>query len=149
MKILADQLDGRVTKNDFARRALENTLSAVHSGYFHTISHFDMFRWAFTKTERYHFDGGGYEWEKHRELIGEILDEIAARKIRLELNPHFAESQKKIECMYPAIPITEMALERNIRFQYGSDAHKSKSVGALLDQVQLHPVYGKALSAGN
>ena len=143
---LADQLDGRMTKNDFARRALENTLSAVRSGYFHTISHFDMFRWAFTKTERYQFDQGEYEWEKDRELIEEILDEIAARKICLEINPHFAESQKKIECMYPALPITEMALERNIRFRYGSDAHAPKSVGALLDTLRSHPIYGKALA---
>ena len=38
-----------------------------------------------------------------------------------------------------------MALERNIRFCYGSDAHKPESVGVLLDQLETHPVYGTAL----
>ena len=143
---LADQLDGRLSREEFARRALENTLAAVKSGYFQIIPHFDMFRWAFSKTDRYFFSGGEYRMEAYLDLITEILDEIAARGIRLEINPHFAETQKRIENTYPEAPIVEMALARNIQFQYGSDAHAPNSVGALLDTLLSHPVYGKALA---
>jgi len=143
---LKDQLDGRMSRDAFARMALENTLSAVQSDLFDIITHMDMFRWAFTRDDRYAFSDSEYHIEEHMDLIEKILDEMVKRNMCLEINPHFAEKKMAMENMYPQLPIVEMALEKNIKFGFGSDAHKPQSVGVMLDMLLKHPVYGKALA---
>ena len=135
----------RYTKNDFARLSLENMGLAVESGLFHAAAHFDMFRFPFIKPEKYPFIDSEYTLSAHMGLIGDILDAVKQRDMLLEINPHLAEHSGDLLDMYPQIPIVEMALEKGIRFCYGSDAHKPESVGVLLDQLETHPVYGKAL----
>ncbi len=47
---------------------------------------------------------------------------------------------------YPDERIVNWAYEKNVRFSYASDAHEPSSVGALLDELETHPVYERALS---
>lgn len=147
---LADKLlDRSMSKKEFARLALENTFAAVESGYFHTISHLDMFRWVFSRPDRFLLSDEEYYVEDHTGEISKILDEIQKRDICLEINAHLAESKNDVQYTYPQDIIVQMALDRNIRFYYGSDAHKPQSVGAMLDSILEHPVYGKALGGKN
>lgn len=135
----------RYTKNDFAKMALENLGLAAESGMFHAAAHFDMYRFPYTKPEKYPFAPSEYNWEAHQGLIVDVLQAIGSRDMLLEINPHLAEHSGCLADIYPQEPIAQMALERNIRFCYGSDAHTPKSVGVLLEELEAHPVYGEAL----
>ena len=81
------------TRNDFAAAALENAVRAVETGWFHALSHPDMYRFAFENTTRFPFIPDTYSPQRHKALICELLDRVAAQKIYLEINPHLAESK--------------------------------------------------------
>lgn len=133
------------TRNEYAKAMLENTISAAESGYFNAIAHVDMYRWIFSNPERFALSDDFFCEEKHMELIDKTLESIKKNNLYLEMNPHFAVSQKSISCMYPSISITEPALDKGIKFSYGSDAHTAKDVGIMLGDLRSHSVYGKAL----
>ena len=131
------------TYNDFAKMALENSIKAVETGYFSAVSHLDMYRAAFFKLP---LVDDGYDPLIHKDLIKELLLKIKEKDMYLEINPHLAEGRNDdLFYTYPQAPIVAWALENGLKFSYGSDAHVPKSVGALLDKLETHPVYKKAL----
>ena len=135
-----------VTYNEYAKAMFENTILAAQSGYFDAIAHVDMHRRIFARKDKFPLIDDGYAEDLHTQLIHEILDVIAENGVRLELNPHIAELTGNVMDMYPSIYVTEKALEKGIKFSFGSDAHKPESVGACLKEVREHEIYGKALA---
>lgn len=135
----------RYTFNDFASAALENSLKAVETEKFHAISHLDMYRFVFEDPHRFPLKNDGYDVDVHKALINELLDKMAKCGMRLEINPHLAESKRNISFSYPEKTIVKWALEKGIRFSYGSDAHEADSVGAFLSELEEDSVYGKAI----
>lgn len=130
----------------FASKVLENTLAAVRSGLFDALPHIDQYRWVFAHPERYPLTPGGYRPEDHLDLVAQILEEIKARGMRLEINPHFATKSNDVEITYPCAPFTRLALDMGVKFSYGSDSHVSKDVGVMLPELRAHPLYGPALA---
>ena len=131
--------------NDFAKLALENSIRAAESGLFSAIAHPDMYRWTFERPKRFPMVDDGYTPLRHEGLIRELLSAVSSRGMLLEINPHLADSKKDLFYMYPQDTILSWALETGVRCSYGSDAHAPGSVGALLDELEVHPLYGTAL----
>lgn len=140
-----DYFDGAHTQNQFAEAALKNTLAAVESGMFHSIAHFDMFRWVFSAQQRFALKDDGYCWTIHKGAINAILDAIKQKGIFLEINSHFASSHGDLALTYPVQDIVALALQKGLRFSFGSDAHKAENVGAMYEELRAHPIYGAAL----
>ena len=137
----------RYTYNDFAALALENSIRAAESGCFHAISHPDMFRFAFERPDRFPLIVEEYTPERHQALWKALFDAVNKKEMYLEINPHLAEEKQDLFYMYPQDTVTEWALSAGVKFSYGSDAHKPEAVGAFLDELEAHPVYGRALTA--
>lgn len=135
------------TRNGYAKAMLENTISAAESGYFNAIAHMDMYHWVFSNPERFPLQNDNFCEDRHSELIDKALDAIKQNNMHLEINPHFAVSQNDISCTYPSTSIVELALNKGIKFSYGSDAHKSNDVGVMLEALRSHKVYGQALKS--
>ncbi len=135
----------RYTCDDFAAAALENSIQAVQTGLFSAVAHPDMYRFVFTNPQRFPLKNGEYDVMRHKETVMELLDAVARRGMYLEINPHLAEARKDLQYLYPQEPIAWWALEKGVRFCYGSDAHKPQSVGACLQELEAHPVYAQAL----
>ncbi len=133
------------TFSDFAKAALENSLKAAETGWFHALSHLDMYRFAFENPHRFPLIKNAYSPEMNECLIKELLDTVVRRGMFLEINPHLAEAKQDLSFVYPAEPIARWALEKNVQFSYGSDVHNPDSVGVYLEVLENHPVYGKAL----
>ena len=74
-----------------------------------------------------------------------MLGKIKENGMRLEINPHLAESKKDMSFIYPQDIITKWAIDMGVMFTYGSDAHKPTSVGALLDELETGALYGVAI----
>ena len=135
----------RYTYSDVAGMALQNYLLAIETGMFDVITHFDMYRWMFEKSERYPLVPDNYAPTCFEALIKEVLGKIKESGMRLEINPHLAESKKDISFIYPQDIITKWAVDMGVLFTYGSDAHKPSSVGALLDDLEADMLYGSAI----
>ncbi len=135
-----------VTYTEYAKAMFENTILAAQSGYFDAIAHVDMHRRIFARKDKFPLIDDGYSETMHTKLINETLDVIAENGVRLELNPHIAELTGNIMDMYPSLYVTERALEKGIKFTFGSDAHKAESVGTCLKELREHEVYKKALA---
>ena len=135
-----------ISYNDYAKAMFENTILAAKSGYFDAIAHIDMHRRIFARKDKFPLIDDGYSESLHTQLIHETLDVIAENGVRLELNPHIAELTGNITDMYPSLYVTERALEKGIKFTFGSDAHKPQSVGTCLKELREHEVYKKALA---
>ena len=135
----------RYTYNDFAKMSLENAIGALECGLFHTLAHPDMYRFPFTRPERYPLIPAPYTPERHEVLIKELLRTAAEKGTYLEINPHLAQHTGVFADMYPQEPIVKWGLELGVRFVYGSDAHAPEDVGALLDELEKHPIYARAL----
>lgn len=136
----------RYTFNDFAALALENSLKAAQTGWFSAISHPDMYRFAFERPERFPLVDDGYDVWRHKELLLALFKAVKQQGMYLEINPHLAEDKQDLFYSYPQAEIVTWAQEEGVRFSYGSDAHKAESVGALLEELERHPVYGQALA---
>lgn len=137
----------RYTWNDFASMALENLARAVDTGLFSAVAHFDMYRWCFTEPDRFPLAPDEYDVEKHMHLIKPLLGAIAEKHMCLEINANLARKRgNDVRFAYPENRIVELALDMPIRFSYGSDAHAPQNVGAVLDQLEAHPIYGRALA---
>lgn len=139
--------DGQTTRNEYAKLMFENTIRAAESGYFHAIAHLDMFRWIFSRNDRYPLVDDDYSEAVHATLIDETLDAIKENGLRLEINPHFAGQTGNIADTYPNAYIVSRALDKGIRFTFGSDAHSSECVGEFLNELRAHPVYGLAIAS--
>ena len=63
-----------------------------------------------------------------------------------EMNKNIMELSGDIMDMYPSLYVTERALEKGIKFTFGSDAHQPQSVGTCLKELRGHEVYKKALA---
>lgn len=137
--------NGNFTRNEYARLMFENTIRIAETGYFDAISHLDMFRWIFSRNDRYPLIDDQYSLEKHRTLIEETLEAIKENGLRLEINSHYAEGTKNLDDTYPCPYIVERALNKGIQFSFGSDAHAPESVGVYLKELRQHPIYGLAL----
>lgn len=133
------------THNEFAQAQLENTIACARSGYFDTIAHIDFFRWHFTLPNRFPLVDDGYSVERNLSLIDKALNAIRDEGLRLEINPHLAVIQARLESTYPEASIVQMALDKGMKFSYGSDAHSFDHVGAMLKELRAHPIYGSAL----
>ena len=133
------------TFNDFASASVENSIKAAEMGIFHGISHPDMYRWVFENPQRFPLKNYGYDIFKHKALFDELLDKVAKNNMYFEINPHLAVKKQDITFVYPETPIVQWAIQKGVRFSYGSDAHNPDSVGAYLDELEAHPLYGKAL----
>lgn len=133
------------THNEFAQAQLENTIACARSGYFDTIAHIDFFRWHFTLPNRFPLVDDGYSVERNLSLIDKALNAIRDEGLRLEINPHLAVIQARLESTYPEASIVQMALDKGMKFSYGSDAHSFDHVGAMLKELRAHPIYGPAL----
>ena len=133
------------TFSDVTKMALQNYLLAIETGLFDVITHFDMYRWMFEKSERYPLVPDKYEPFYFEPLVKEVLSKIKENGMRLEINPHLAESKKDVSFIYPQDIITKWAVDMGVLFTYGSDAHKPTSVGALLDELEADALYGVAI----
>ena len=136
----------KYTFNDFAKYSLENSLRAAETGWFSAIAHLDMYRWAFERPERFSLRDDGYSVDRYADLIAEFLDRLSARGICLEINSHLAAAKHDLSFAYPDASIVAQALEKQVRFSYGSDAHSPDAVGELLDELEADPIYGRALA---
>ena len=134
------------TRNAYAEAMFQNTKLAAESGYFTAIAHPDMYQWIFSRPDRFPLEDDGFCEEKHRELIDSMLDAIKHHDLCLEINPHYAVAQKSMDKVYPSVTMTERALQKGIRFSFGSDAHAPQDVGAMLLELRQHSVYKKALA---
>lgn len=137
----------RYTFNDFAKYSLENSLWAAETGWFSAIAHLDMYRWAFERPKRFPLKDDGYSVDRYADLISELLDLLALRGIFLEINSHLASGKRDLSYIYPDAAVIAWALEKNVCFSFGSDAHSPDAVGAYLSELELHPLYGKVLEA--
>ena len=135
----------RYTYNDFAKMSLENAIGAVESGLFHALAHPDMYRFPFTRPDRYPLIPEPYAPELHESLIKTVLCAVAKKGMYLEINPHLAQHTGVLADIYPQEPIAKWAMELGVRFVYGSDAHVAEDVGVLLDELEKHPIYAQAL----
>ncbi len=135
-----------ITYNDYAKAMFENTILAAQSGYFDAIAHVDMHRRIFARKDKFPLIDDGYSEEMCAQLIEEALDAMLEHGVKLELNPHVAELTGRVDDMYPSLYVVERALQKGIRFTYGSDAHKADSVGTCLKELREHPIYSRALA---
>ena len=134
------------TFTDFSAAALENSILAAETGWFDAIAHLDMYRFAFENPERFPLIENNYSAVCHKDLIDNLFDILKKRGMLLEINPHLADKKQNMAYTYPEKIIVEWALEKGLRFSYGSDAHKPSAVGAYLDELEFDPIYGKALA---
>lgn len=135
------------TYNEFAEAALENSMYAAWSGYFDAIAHLDFFRWVYTQPHRFPLVAEEYSYERHIPAIEKVLDAIRDQGMYLEINPHQSVLQNNFASMYPEEGIMKMALEKGLRFSYGSDAHEPEHVGGRLKELRAHPVYGRGIAS--
>jgi len=133
------------TRFAYARVSLVNNLKVVCVGFFHVLTHFDKYKGDFLRDAQLSNLTDPYVMEEHLPLIEQILDAMAEHGVRLELNPNLAFGMGDVDLTYPQQEILTMAMQKGIRFTYGSDAHKPEHVGRLLDALRNHPVYGIAI----
>ena len=131
--------------NEYAEETLKWTVEAARCGRFNALAHIDVYRWVFTLPARFPLKDDGYAAEKHQAAFARALDAIRAEGVRLEINPHIAIPANDPEITFPEPAVVKLALEKGVRFSYGSDAHFAENVGGLLAELEAHPVYGGAL----
>lgn len=85
-------------------------------------------------------------YEKYRPLVEKILDTLRDEGVRLELNSHRLTKTGDFNDMWPENWIVESALEKGVKFSFGSDAHQAPAVGAYLPELREHSLYGKAIA---
>ncbi len=131
--------------DEYAIAVYNNVLNAAKSGYFTTISHLDQFR---NLLVNYSFNNEvkQYSYSLHLEKIIEILDVVKKNDLYLEINPRLFMLTGKVENTYPQPEILTLALERNVKFSYGSDAHFPNECATCLKDLRTHELYGKAIA---
>ncbi len=114
------------TQTEFAKLVLENYLSAAKSGYFHTISHLDVYRWCFSA---FPIIDDAYTYAAHLDLLHQIFEALEDMCVMLEVNA--APLYKNFDSLgpYPENEILNLAKTYKLKFIYGSDAHLPQHVG--------------------
>ena len=134
------------TYSEFARAMLEDSLQAIQTGHFDTIAHLDFFKWHFTLPHRFPLSGDPFDYRSQASLVEEILDAALEYHVRLELNPHWIDAPELLEeRMWPEAWVVQRALDKGVKFAFGSDAHVPERVGHMLPQLRAHPIFGQAL----
>ena len=133
-----------MSRQDYAKLMLENTMAAAKTGYFHVIPHVDMYRWVFANPQRFPLRETPDVDQSILPIAQEVLTVLKEKNVALEINPHFAHATDDLNNLYPNAVIMRMALDSGVRFCYGSDAHKADDVGILRDLIVAHPLYGQA-----
>ena len=137
----------KYTFNDMAEVFFENSLRAVETGWFHTVSHLEMNRFMYDRPQRFPLRDDGYDPLKHEDILRELMQGIAEKNMYLEINSNLARQKNDIAYMYPQAIIMDWAHEAGVRFAYGSDAHLEHQVGSFLDELHESPVYKDAIAA--
>ncbi len=133
-----------ITPNEYAKLSLQNTLLAIKSGYFDIITHLDLYRWVYTRPERFPVKPGTYCVDEHIDILKEIMREIEIRKLKLEINS-LAILHKVGECgVYPGEDIMKLSYQYDILYSFGSDAHTPDWVGYGYDYLKNSNAYKKA-----
>ncbi len=135
-----------LTADDFVAITLNNILASVKSGYFDGISHMEMYLWVIDNPQRFPLRTQTVDYNMHRDKICDILDEIAKRKIFLEINSHRMADKGNIDYAYPSRTVLKLAADREIRYRFGSDAHIPEHVGFGLKELENDPLYGRCLN---
>ena len=102
----------KYTFNEFASMAIENSIRAVETGWFDAVSHLDMYRFAFENPHRFPLKDDGYDVLKHEADMKALLNILSTSKVRLEINPHLAETKGDLSFTYPQEQIVRWALEK-------------------------------------
>jgi histidinol-phosphatase (PHP family) len=134
LHLLESYFQGNYSKEAYAKAMFENTMAAAETGYFDTIAHIDMYKWVFSKAERYPLSGE-FEEQKIKDVIDVTLQTIKRCGVNLEINTHLLVNTGKDIDLYPSPYILQRALECGNTFVLGSDAHKPEDVGALFKEV--------------
>jgi histidinol-phosphatase (PHP family) len=69
---------------------------------------------------------------EHYELIDELLDAVARKKIAIEVNTSGYSTKNE---PYPSVALLKKAIARNIPLVAGSDAHRPEDVGRYFDRL--------------
>lgn len=121
-----EDIDGK-TYDDAIALALRHAADAVASGMFDTMAHLDFCRWL-NDAKRFGSWPGVYRPELHRDAIMSVLGAMESNGVALEINP--SGLQKHFASLMPCAEILEWAAEfDNLQYVFGSDAHRSDSVG--------------------
>ena len=139
----ADIFNKVKTRTEYARAMMQNTQSLANSGYFDAVAHIDMYKWVFSRPDRFVLKDDGFDEKNIKEDIEKALGTIKQNGLELEINPHFAKGD--ISKVYPSEFITKTALEMGIKFYFGSDAHTPSDVGDMLDILLNAEPYRSAL----
>ena len=119
----------KLTRGEFARLVLENYLAAAKSGYFHVITHLDVYRWIFDMPEKFPLKDDAYTWRDCEGLIREIFSVMEEKNIALEINAApFYKGFGDVGA-YPERGILALSREYSLPYVYGSDAHFADKVG--------------------
>lgn len=143
----ADIFNKIKTQTEYAKAMFENTVSAAQSGYFDAIAHIDMYKWVFSRPDRFSLADDDFCERDISEDIDAALIAIKQAGLRLEINPHFAKGD--ITKVYPSEFITKRAIDMGIKFYFGSDAHTPADVGDMLDTLLNLEPYRSALYDDN
>lgn len=135
------------TFNDYATMWLENEIRAVETGWFHVVSHMEMYRFMFAYPHRFPLVDDGFDLMRHEALIRELLRKAKERDMYIEINTNLARQiNNDLSFAYPQATVMEWAREEGVRFSYGSDAHLPHQVGSLLTSLRESPVYRDAIA---
>ncbi len=121
------------THNEFAALVLQNHLQAIESGYFDTLSHLDVYRWVFSA---YPLRADDYSYHNHLPILHRIFEALAERNMFLEINAAPLFKQFDSLGAYPQPEILNLAKEYELKFIYGSDAHKAEHVGFGYEEIK-------------
>ncbi len=118
----------KLTRTQFAEIVLENYISAAESGFFHVLTHLDVYRWIFTDSD-FPLTDDGYTPKTHEKLLRHLFAELEKRSIALEINA--APLYKRFDDLgaYPEKTILSIAEDYRFPVVYGSDAHSADKVG--------------------
>ena len=119
---------------------------AARSGYFDVLTHMDKHKGDFLKESCLANLPDPYDFRCIMPQVEQLMKALAEENVRLEVNPALAFAFEDIDLTYPQQEFLQCALDKGVRFTYGSDAHKPEQVGRLLDQLRQHPLYGKAIA---
>ncbi len=121
------------TQNEFAEIVLNNHLQAIESGYFDTLSHLDVYRWVFSA---YPLIDDNYCYKRHLPILHKLFEALDKHNMNLEINA--APLFKKFDNLgaYPQSEILEISREYNLKYIYGSDAHRAEHIGFGYEEIK-------------
>ena len=119
----------KITRGEFARLVFENYLAAAKSGYFHVMTHLDIYRWIFAAPEKFPLKDDSYVWRDCEDVLRQIFSVMEEKGIALEINAAPFYKGFGDAGAYPERGILELSREYDLRYTFGSDAHFTDKVG--------------------